>query len=154
MPVSPQRSVQHPVAGLSTSSSSLREARIALVVTMLTNAALGCGCRKDQTCPVHTFSGFTGGIRLVVEDAVFEALAVHVGVWTKESWIKTVCYSSAIDSTSQNSLYRRMMDLRSDIRDRARIVHNAWMSAGQPESYPLHDEGCLYCIDPNVQLDW
>lgn len=139
---------------VSGSSNAVREARISLVVQMFRDRALGCGCREDQTCPFHTFGGFQGGIRLVIEDAVFEAIACHVGVWTKESWIRTVCYSSPVDAESQNNLFRRMMTLRSEMRADARLVHNAWMSAGRPDSHPKHDSGCISCINPNALLDW
>lgn len=152
--VVPASSAVSGMSGMSSSSHAVREARISLVVQMFRDRALGCGCRESQTCPFHTFGGFGHSIRLIIEDAVFEAIACHVGVWTRESWIHTVCYASPVDTESQNNLFRRMMALRSDMRHDARLVHNAWMRAGKPDSFPKHESGCISCIDPNIDLKW
>jgi hypothetical protein len=123
----------------------------------LRSTAIRCDCTKDQTCAEHSlFAGFAGkaGMRHIVEDAVYVTLAQYVTIWVKSSWLRLIVSCCPIDATSQESVFRRLCQLRSDMDTDAMVLHNRALKGQSTPFGAVHRESmCKWCTAPKEALD-
>lgn len=119
----------------------------------LRDVALMCGCAEGTVCPIHAVQVVPGGMRNVIENAVYQTIAGWVTAWVKPSQIRLWVDCTPIDPTSRENVYRRLCRLKSDMDADTLTVHNQWIRAGKPIMYPNHAESaCKWCTAPKEAL--
>jgi hypothetical protein len=141
-------------SGMSDKPATPEELALSVLAQTLRSTAIRCDCTKDQTCAEHDLRTGMPGIRRIVEDAVYVAFAQYVTIWVKPSWLRLIVSCCPISGISQEAVFRRLCQLKSDMDTDAMILHNRALK-GEPTPFgAIHREStCKWCTAPKEALD-